>query len=173
MHKTTLAIFLILVSVVLGFSQTEAEWIKFTPPEKSFSLSLPGEPELVVVPEPVKHNRYNRFEKGYGFVIEYFDNMQITGPEQFLDSTRDGIVGAIGGKLTRETKISLAGVPGRELEFTHDVKNGVEVFSRVKIYYQRGRLYSMAYIWRKDMDATLAARIGDKYFSSIKIAEIK
>lgn len=173
MRKPTFAILLILLSVVSGVSQSEAEWIKFTPPEKSFSLSLPGEPEAEVVPEPTKHNRYVRYEKGYGFVIEYFDGLEVMDSEKGLDETRDGITKAMAAKLTRETKLSLDGYAGRELEFVHTLENGVEVVSRVRIYYGNGRLYSMAYIWRKDMDATLVSRINDKYFSSIKIAAIK
>lgn len=173
MPGSVFAVLLVLVSSVVAFGQNETEWIKFTPPEKSFSLLLPREPDLVEIPGPIKHNRYNRFEKGYGFVIEYFDNMQIMSPEQFLDETRDGIVGVVNGKLTREIKISLDGLPGRQLEFTHDVKNGVEVFSRVRFYYGKGRLYSMSYIWRKDMDPALVSSINDKYFSSIRIMPVK
>lgn len=170
MRQKTFAILLILVSTASAFGQSQAEWIKFTSPEKHFSLMLPGEPTLEVVPLPLKHNRFFRYEQGYGFVIEYFDNLDIPDPGKYLDTTRDGIVTALKGTLTRETKIRLDGHEGRELEFFHKVSNGSEVLSRVRIYFAGRTLYSMSYIWRKDMDSRLASQISEKYFSSIKIA---
>jgi hypothetical protein len=169
MRKTTLAMLLILVSVVLGLSQTEAEWIKFTSPEKYFSVLLPGKPTLEVVTEPVKHNRYILYDKRYSFVIEYVENIGAKDPEAYLDSARDDIANAIKGKLTRENKITSDGYVGRQLEFSHPTRYDVELYSKVRIYYVKGTLFSMAYLWTGDRASTTAAQIGEKYFSSIKI----
>jgi len=50
--------------------------------------------------------------------IEYFDDVSITDPEKYLDSASRGILDAIKGTLIRESKITLAGYPGRELELS-------------------------------------------------------
>jgi hypothetical protein len=173
MPKSLFAVLLVLVGSVVAFGQNGTEWIKFTAPEKYFSLSLPGEPTLEVITEPLKHNRFTRYEQGYGFVIEYFENMTASDPEKYLDATRDGIAGAIEGTLEKETKITLAGHPGRELLFFIPAKSGVGAASRVRIYYGGEKLYSMSFVWRKDMDPAQATRIGDKYFSSIRITPVK
>ena len=178
MRLKTIATFLMLISatVASGF-QTEPDWIKFTSPEGRFSLLLPHEPKLEVVPdttnEKLTHNRFSEFETGYAFVIEYFDNITISNPEKYLDEARDGIVGAIHGTLVRESKISLESNPGRELELSLTTDNGSTVLGRTRIYAVGTSFYSMSYVWRQDMDSALAAKIADKYFSSIKLAPSK
>jgi hypothetical protein len=178
MSKTTLATFLILISATLAYGiQAEAEWVKFTSPEGRFSLVLPQAPKLEVVTDPTNekltHNRFSEFEQGYAFVIEYFDNIVLADPEKYLDEAREGIVGAIHGTLIRESKISLDGYPGRELELSLTTSNGTIVSGRTRIYAVGTSFYSMSYVWRKDMDATLASKAGEKYFSSIKISPSK
>lgn len=178
MRKTTIATFLILISAILVYGiQAETEWVKFTSPEGRLSLLLPQAPKLEVVTDPtdekLTHNRFSEFEDGYAFVIEYFDNVPITDPEKYLDGAREGIVGAIHGSLIRENKVSLDGYPGRELELSLTASNGTIVSGRTRIYAAGSSFYSMSYVWRKDMDATLASKIGEKYFSSIKISPSK
>lgn len=178
MRLKTFAIFIILISATLVYGiQAEAEWVKFTSPEGRFSLLLPHEPKLEVVSDPTNekltHNRFSEFEQGYAFVIEYFDNVSITAPEKYLDESRDGIVGAIKGTLIRENKISLDGHPGRELELSLTASSGATVLGRTRIYAVGSSFYSMSYVWRQDMDSTLASRICEKYFSSIKFTPSK
>jgi hypothetical protein len=174
MRLKTFATFLILISATLAYGiQAEIEWIKFTSPEGRFSLLLPHEPKLEVVSDPtdakLTHNRFSEFEQGYAFVIEYFDNVSITDPDKYLDGASKGIVGAINGTLIRESEISLEGYPGRELELSLTSSNGTIVSGRTRIYAVGSSFYSMSYVWRKDMDATPASKIGDKYFSAIKL----
>lgn len=178
MHKTIFAALLILITTILahGF-QAETEWVKFTSPEGRLSLLLPTQPKLEVVTDPTNekltHNRFSEFGDGYAFVIEYFDNIPITDPDKYLDSARDGIMSAIHGSLIRENKISLDGRPGRELELSLTASNGTIVSGRTRIYAVGSSFYSMSYVWRKDIDQTLAAKIAEKYFSSIKITPSK
>jgi hypothetical protein len=175
MRKTTFATLLILISATLAYGfQSDTEWVKFTSPEGRFSLLLPQAPKLEVVTDPTNekltHNRFSEFEDGYAFVIEYFDNVPIPDPEKYLDGAREGILGAIHGSLIRETKISLDGYPGRELELSLTASNGTIVSGRTRIYVVGSSLCSMSYVWRNDIDATQASKIGEKYFSSIKIS---
>jgi hypothetical protein len=178
MRKTTFAAFLVLISATLAYGiQSNTEWVKFTSPEGRFSLLLPQAPKLEVVAdstdEKLTHNRFSEFEDGYAFVIEYFDNVTITDPEKYLDGFREGLVAAIHGTLVRENKISLDGYPGRELELSLDAGNGTIVSGRTRVYAVGSSVYSMSYVWRKDLDSTLASKIGEKYFSSIKISPSK
>ena len=174
MRLKTFATFLVLFSATLAYGiQTETEWIKFTSPEGRFSLLLPNLPKLEVVPDPknekLTHNRFSEFEQGYAFVIEYFDNMSITDREKYLDGFRDGLIREINGTLVQENKISLEGYPGRELELSITTSNGGNVLGRTRIYAVGSTLYSMSYLWRKDMDSNIASRISERYFSSIKL----
>ncbi len=178
MHKTILAMILILISCVFVYAiQKETDWIKFTTPEGRFSLLLPHEPKLEVVSDPadakLTHNRFSEFEDGYAFIIEYFDNVSITDPEKYLDSASRGIVDAIKGTLVRESKTTLEGYPGRELELSLTSSNGTAVSGRTRIYAVGSSFYSMSYVWRKDIDAARASEIGEKYFSSAKLTPSK
>jgi len=178
MRKRILPTILILISATIAYgSQAETEWVKFTSPEGRFSLLVPNQPKLEVVTDPTNekltHNRFSEFEDGYAFVMEYFENISITDPEKYLNEARDGIVGAVNGTLQRETKISLEGHPGRELELSLNISNGATVLGRTRIYAVGSSFYTMSYLWRKDMDSTLASKIGEKYFSSIKLTPSK
>jgi hypothetical protein len=153
--------------------QTEPEWIKFTSPEGRFSLLLPRMPTVDVVTDPTEekltHTRFSELENGYGFVIEAFDNVLISHPETYLDGASKGIVDTIHGTLVRENKISLDGYPGRDLEFSLTAGNGTTFAGRTRIYAVGNSFYSMSFVWQTDLDKTKASKIGDKYFSSIKI----
>ncbi|HBB86672.1 MAG TPA: hypothetical protein DC047_03545 [Blastocatellia bacterium] len=156
-----------------GSVQTETEWIKFVSPEGRFSLLLPRMPKVDVVTDPtdpkLTHNRFSELEDGYGFVIEAFDNVLISVPETYLDGASKGIVDTIHGSLIRENKISLDGYPGRELEFSLTANDETTFAGRTRLYAVGNSFYSMSFVWRTDIDKTQASKIGDKYFSSIKI----
>ena len=173
MRLKLIAMFCVLMSATLAYGlQTEAEWVKFTSPDGRFSLLLPHQPKLEVVHDPANdklvHNRFNGFEEGYGFVIECFDNLNITDPELYLDRTRDGILETLKGKLLRESKVSLDAYPGRELELELTA-NGVKVSVTIRTYVVGSNLYSLSYIRRQDIDAAQAAKIGTRFFSSMKL----
>ena len=174
MRMKLLAVFCVLTSTTLAYGlQIESEWVKFTSPEGQFSLLLPHQPKLEVVHDPTNdklvHNRFNEFEEGYGFVIEYFDEVKTSDPERDLDRIRDGILEAVKGKLISENKISLNGHPGRELELDVTASNGVKISTTIRTYLVGSKLYSMSYIWRQDIEAAQAAKIGARFFSSIKL----
>ena len=175
MRNKILATFILLISAasfVYGI-QTETEWVKFTSPKGLFSLLAPHELKLETASEATNdtltHQRFNDFEEGYGFVIEYFENVQVTDPEKYLDGTRDGIVQTLKGTVVSENKLSLDGHPGRELTMSLTAQNGTGVSSRTRFYMVGTSMVSLSYVWRKDMDQALATKIGERFFSSVKI----
>ena len=170
----TLAALLLLISASVAYGiQKETEWFKFTAPKGLFSVLLPHEPNLDTQPEaPTEagtHKRFNDFEQGYGFVIEYFEDLPIVDQEKYLDVTRDQVVSELKGTLLTENKISLDGYPGREVSLSITSANGPVVLVRTSIYVAGTSLFSLSYVWRKDMDSATATKIGEKFFSSAKI----
>ena len=175
MRNKILATFILLASAAtLAYGvQTETEWVNFTSPKALFTLLAPHELKLEVDPQSTNetptHSRFNDFEGSYGFVIEYFEDVTISDPEKYLDATRDGIVKAIKGTLVGENKLSLDGHHGREITMSITTENGAVVFSRTRFYVAGTSMFSLSYVWRKDMDTAQAAKIGEKFFSSLKI----
>ena len=174
MPRKALATLLLLFSAATAYGiQAEPEWVKFTAPKGLFSLQSPHEPKLEeppdAKPEEPPHSRFNDFEDGYGFVIEYFEGLTIGDPEKYLDGTRDGIVKAINGTLTGQDKITLDGYHGREVSISITAANGTVLFVRTRIYLVGTSMFSVSYVWRKDGDPAVRAKMGERYFSSVKI----
>jgi len=174
MTRKTLATLLLLFSVATAYGiQAETEWVRFTAPKGLFSLQSPHEPKLEVAPDSTtaqpKHSRFNDFGDGYGFVIEYFEDLPIVDPDKYLDTTRDEVVKALKGTLTSQDKISLDGYPGREVAITITAANGIIVLVRTRIYAVGTSMFSLSCVWRQDMDQAAAAKMAERYFSSVKI----
>ncbi|MEP6569879.1 MAG: hypothetical protein ABJC10_08905 [Acidobacteriota bacterium] len=174
MPNKILATFVLLMSATFAYGiQADAEWVKFTSPKGLFSLVAPHElkpeSENESTHDTVPHTRFNDFEGGYGFVFEYFENIPASDPEEYLDVTRDGIVKAIKGTVVGENKLNLDGHAGREITMSITTDNGAVVFSRTRFYLVGTNMFSLSYVWRKDMDTELAAKTGEKFFSSLKI----
>ena len=193
MRQIKFAVLLVLISGTIGFAeqrydsafanrhetsavQTEAEWIKFTPPEGRFAVLLPREPkvEKTNATETITNYRYSALESGYGFICEYFDALS-TGEDvqKFLDTTRDGIVSGAGATLVGEEKITLNSYAGRELQLAFTPKDGVELTARTRIYLVGRRLYSLTFLHVKSMDALRASNLGKKFFSSFELKPAK
>lgn len=175
MRNKILATFILLISTATfayGI-QANTEWVKFTSPKGVFTLLAPHEfkPDVESQPTDDKtgHERFTDFEEGYGFVIEYFEHVPVTDQEKYLDGTRDGILQSLKGTLVSESKLSLDGHPGRELSMSLTAENGTVVLSRTRFYLVGTSMFSLSYVWRKDMDTALATKTGEKFFSSVKI----
>ena len=173
-RKTLATLLLLLFSVATAYGiQGETDWVKFTSPKGLFSLQSPHEPKLEEPadskPEEPPHSRFNDFGDGYGFVIEYFEGLTVGDPEKYLDATRDAVVNTVKGTLTGQDKITLDGYPGREVSLSITGANGTVVLVRTRIYVVGTSMFSLSYIWRKDGDPAVRAKMGERYFSSVKI----
>jgi hypothetical protein len=174
MLRKTLAPLLLLFCVATAYGiQGDTEWVKFNSPKGLFSLMSPHEAKLETdadsAAEKSTHQRFNDFEDGYGFVIEYFESAPIGDTEKYLDGTSEGIRKAVNGTLLEEKKISLDGHSGRELLLSFTLENGTVIFSRTRVYVVDTNLFSISYVWRKDIDPAVASKIGERFFSSLKI----
>ena len=190
MRNKTLALCLLLLAAPTGYSrsplvstqlngvqaavQTETPWTRFDSAAGRFSVLLPHEPKFESVAatgsDAITNYRYSDLENGYGFICEYFDVESIGGDVQgFLDVTRDGIVRGAGATKLGEEKISLKNYPGRELQMSLVVNEGTEITILTRIYLVDKRLYSLTFLHVKTMDATNAAALGKKFFSSFEV----
>ena len=174
MRHKILATFILLISATFAYGiQADTEWVKFTSPKGVFTLLAPHELKLDTdgqsTNETPTHNRFNDFEEGYGFVVEYFDNIPATDADKYLDGTRDGIVQALNGTVVSESKLSLDGHPGRELTMSLSGQNGTAVMSRTRFYLVGTSMFSLSYVWLKDLDPALATKTGERFFSSVRI----
>ena len=153
--------------------QADTEWVKFTSPKGVFTLLAPHELKPDVESQPtdnkMSHERFNDFEEGYGFVIECFESVPVTDPEKYLNGTRDGILESLKGTLVSESKLSLDRHPGRELIISLTAQNGTVVLSRTRFYLVGNTMFSLSYVWRKNLDETLATKTGERFFSSVRI----
>lgn len=173
-RKTFATLLLLLISVATAYGiQEQTEWVKFTSPKGLFSLLAPHELKLSAPTDPsaekLTHSRFNAFENGYGFVIDYFEDLPIVDAGKYLDVTRDQVVHELKGTLTAQDNISLDGYPGREIALSITTANGSIVLVRTRIYAVGTSMFSISYVWRKDMDSAVAAKTGEKFFSSVKI----
>jgi len=63
-------------------------------------------------------------------------------PEELLNGTRDGAVGNVNGILQKETRISIDGFPGRDLEISAIIEAKI-VSVRARIYLVENRLFQI------------------------------
>ena len=82
-----------------------------------------------------------------------------------FDSSRDGAVANLEGKLVSESDIKLGDYPGREIRI--GVEDGKQVF-RARVYLVDRRLYQVVVFGSKEAATSKQA---DKFFDSFKLAE--
>jgi hypothetical protein len=86
-------------------------------------------------------------------------------PKQVFDSSRDGAIANLAGKLASEKDIKLGGHPGREIRI--EVANGKQLF-RVRVYLVDQRLYQVVILGTKEQATSKEA---DKFLDSFRLAE--
>ena len=79
----------------------------------------------------------------------------------------------IKGNLIKETKITLDGNVGRDLEYSLSASDGTPFLGRTRIYVVGKAFYSLSMVRVKDLDQADASRIEQKYISSIKLTPAK
>ena len=105
-----------------------------------------------------------------GYFVSYTDYapeiVQKGDPEKMLDGSRDGAVSNVHGKLVSETRITLAGHPGRELLI--DAKPGDAPPGTIKerIFMVKNRLYQVVVVAPKRRDIATEA---DGFLQSFKL----
>ena len=173
MRRAISIMILVLLSGVFAYGVQAGAWITFKAPDARFSLLLPNEPKLVVVPHPENpqliHKRYSDSEDGYVLLIEYFENVVNSPPEKYLDEVRDGMIGTLKGTVIREGHIKLGVHAGRDLEYSMTAGNGDPFVGHTRIYVVGTALYSLSFIHKKELDQAQVTELAQKYFSSFKL----
>ena len=128
--------------------QSDTVMARFTSPDNSFSVLLPGkvqEKKQSMSSEigPVEIFTYSAKSKYHDYTIIYVDYphfmVEEQGAEELLEGASYGTVMDNRGKLMTETAIDLQGYPGRELKIAGPNKE----YIRVRLYLVDNRLYQI------------------------------
>jgi hypothetical protein len=171
--KTTLAIFLLLMSTTLasGF-QTTMEWMKYTSVEGRYNVLLPQQPKIstqdgtAATGEKMKQYLAQAGDSASFYFLAYFD--YDTGMTFSLDKARDGVVEGVKGTLLNQQAISMGGYSGREFKIAASNQN-IDLLMRVRIYDIAGRVYILQHLFKKSDDSPRMAEKTTKFFDSFKV----
>lgn len=150
-----------------------SQWKEFVAKEGQFKVSMPGAP---------KQNKLDT-ESDFGKGVLYM-NVVVAGKtmyaanysdfpaevkkatlKQVYDSSRDGAVTNMDGKLVSEKDVKLGEHPGREIRI--DVAEGKRLF-RVRVYLVDQRLYQVVVFGTPEAATSKEA---DKFLDSFKLTE--
>jgi hypothetical protein len=158
-------------SVIAKADEKKAEWKAFTSKEGKFKVLMPG------TPKQEKLDAESDFGKGvlhmnvvqlgktmYGANYSDFPAEIKKFPiKQILDSSRDGAVDNLKGKLAKEKDIKLDKYPGREVQI--EVGEGKQLF-RARVYLVDQRLYQVVVFGTKE-EAT--SKEAEKFLDSFML----
>jgi hypothetical protein len=168
---------IVLLSVALGAAlacaDTQPEWKEFASKEGRFKVLMPG------TPKQDKAETESDFGKGVLFMnvlqagkamygANYSDfpvEIKKAPIKQVFDSSRDGAVANMEGKLASEKDIKLGEYPGREIRI--DVAGGKRLF-RVRVFLVEQRLYQVVIFGTPEAATSKEA---DKFLDSFKLAD--
>jgi hypothetical protein len=101
------------------------------------------------------------------------DQVKQRQPQSILNSSRDGQVGTVKGKLLSDKDITQGQIPGKEFEVSGET-SGVSVYVRLRLYLAGNRMYSVYALYPlgnqpvKDIQTSSAKDI-QTFFDSFKI----
>lgn len=166
MTKQIIAAIFMLAATCSAVAQT-AEWVKYSPAGKGFSILLPHAPKLEDDPRPngnVIHRAKSddRDVPGGMYFATYWDfpaNMTYS-----LDKMIDGTE----GKILSQSNVSIGGYGGREVQFLSGA-GSTEYKFRKRIYIVGQRIYMLQYLTPASADAAVVTRNGNKFFDSFSL----
>jgi hypothetical protein len=160
-----------LVLILTHAGIPDADWKEFTPPGAGCSIMMPGTPVIKqqMTPTPLGDLRIHihTVERGdIAFLLLYNDYPPLVAQqnvEQLFDGIQQGAAASGKGKVLRSQKISLNGIPGREVDIDAPSKG----FTVTWRYYLSGvRLYQVGLAGRRMTPDSPDAK---KLFASFKI----
>jgi len=151
----------------------QPEWKEFVAKDGRFKISMPGTPkkrELETESDFGKGVLYmNVVEVGKTmYAANYCDfpaEVKKATLQQVYDSSRDGAVANMEGKLVSEKNVKLGKHPGREIRI--NVAEGKRLF-RVRVYLVEQRLYQVVVFGTPE---TATSKDADKFLDSFKLTE--
>ena len=141
MHRTILFVFLMVMAASFTYGlQRGAQWRRFSSTEGRFSVSLPGEPVAEVDDNELGVTRSFTADTDWAtYVVGYTEyKTALPNPGQALDGARDALIRSTNSRLLNESRISINGYPGRELNI---VTHGGEARDTTRLYVVGNRLY--------------------------------
>jgi hypothetical protein len=143
----------------------EQSWTRFSPPNGSFIVLMPGSPKEDKETEKnsdgttesytyTVETRIGAFLVGY---TDFSDDISSVDSERLLDAAGQGFT-TNGGKLLSQENLSMNGHPGREVTYTD--QDGTT--SKARIFIVRQRLYQLHAIASQSQDVK-------KFFDSFKL----
>jgi hypothetical protein len=149
----------------------QPDWKEFASKEGRFKLLMPGTPKQYKLDtesdfgKGVLHiNTVEAGETMYGTNYCDFPAEVKKAPlKQVYDSSRDGAVANLEGKLASEKDIKLGEYPGREIRI--EVAGGKKLF-RARVYLVDQRLYQVVVFGTKE---TATSKEADKFLDSFKL----
>ncbi|MBF2004729.1 MAG: hypothetical protein IGS49_04495 [Chlorogloeopsis fritschii C42_A2020_084] len=154
----------------------KSEWNLFTAPDGSFSVLMPGTPEIITQTQKTFMGEidlqlfvgksanqevayivtYNEFPYSYG---------ELTNPQAILSNARDMALKTTKSKLIRQRPIrSSNGHPGKEIEYV----NAGGKITKNRMYVAEGRLYQVMVITTKKQRHTLSKTLNG-YLNSFQV----
>jgi hypothetical protein len=121
---TRIAVLTLIVAALLAGCGGSAQWAEFKPDGGGFAVQMPGTPKeesTDPVPTPAGDITMHLFTLEGGpieYAVGYFDLpaelVGLAGEDILLSAGMEGFFGALGGSVTSESSITLAGFPGVE-----------------------------------------------------------
>jgi hypothetical protein len=153
-----------LLSVRQPIILAQETWAQFSPKQGGFTVLMPGKP----IEEKESDKSDDGTTESYTYTVEAKEGAFLLGytefpsdisandPQGLLDAATEGLA-QDGGKLLRQRKISLSGIPGREVQY----KNADGTTGTARIFVMKRRLYQLHAIATQTQDVK-------KFFDSFK-----
>src|SRR5262245_35052076 len=128
----------VLLFVVLAFASASAQtWLEFRPEGIGYSVEMPGQWELSSQDVPTAIGSMKAYMAAVNMPTRAYMTMYMTYPadairgrpiDTVLDGARDGAVANVKGKLRSEQRLTINGLPAREI--TIDAPNNLVLINR-------------------------------------------
>jgi hypothetical protein len=166
MTKQIIAAIVILAATCSAMAQT-ADWIKYSPSGKGFSILMPYAPKLEEDPRPSGHVIYraitaDRDVKDAAYLASYWD----FSPS--MTYSLDKLIASDDGRVISQSNVSVGGYGGREVQLVKQA-GGAEYKFRKRVYIVGQRVYMLQYITPATADAVVVTRNGNKFFDSFSL----
>jgi hypothetical protein len=171
--RWSIALLFVALPAISGVADEPTEWKEFASKDGRFKVLMVGTPKEDKLDTESDFGKgvlnMNSIQVGKTMYaanhIDFPAEIKKAGLKQVYDSSRDGAVANLAGKLASEKDIKLGENPGREIQI--DVQGGRQLF-RARVYLIEQRLYQVVVFGTKEAATSKEA---DKFLDSFKLAE--
>jgi hypothetical protein len=139
----------VVVLLAIAAAASAAEWKNVKSEEGGFAIRFPGEPKPSKQEVATTAGKLTVYmlsleaDKGRtAYLVTYNDMPAAKDAEAALDAARDGTVAPLKAKVISETKLTLAGNPGREFVCTCQVQKR-DATMHNRIFLAGGHMYQL------------------------------